>query len=36
VLAGACRNCSFPDAKITGISTEAFIRNMSVLIRSLQ
>jgi hypothetical protein len=26
----------YPDDKITGISTEAFIRNMSVLIRSLQ
>ena len=26
----------FPDEKITGISTEGFIRNMSVLIRSLQ
>jgi hypothetical protein len=25
----------YPDSMITGISTEAFIRNMSVLIRSL-
>jgi hypothetical protein len=26
----------YPDDKITGISTESFVRNMSVLIRALQ